>query len=652
MLDNIMMAIGWAGSQQIIAISLLRYLILVNSKALYLSQFLIRLACILLFLIVFLNKIFRLQHPRLNTPHQLGRPFRFSFSLVFFCSLMEFVSIAMAVHSLKYYSIVHFAALFTIFKSFFRSWINNVTPITALASYLLMGLGYLLEDWIYFIHGASFDKRFLGINEKFEWKPLVMVIAAAASRTLGIQIFKHIQFQQLFKNKGLVDKISWANYINDEPEKIQNSLAAVNALFSRYLEAQLIVHCEQNSIPIHQLKSDAILELLNSYFDNHLSYSYQYMEQFHIFNFNKEALDDIDAYAEKDTLLRKMIKQRIFTIQLQHQQFKELFGIDKYQNLSFEVIFQDYGIHEYIWDEETPFISLSMQFFQGIFCLIAAYFNEEQLSDYFSQGYDIGLTLTKIEYYVWIAVFLGILQLGKIGAYKLIILWEVQTYFFSGIFLELGIIYLTMIWIENITYIKVLGLIISYIVMSISYRSAEKVRDQKNKLFYLNFVIFLVKTQKFTNREGSHIIQLMTQCCEHLSLNEFLKVLSQMLCIHGIVSCEQLRHMKFSHFGESPLFKFQIPFIFQSQLRYENNIENDTLIQEEGEIEQMQKSQFTRYVIESKYQENKSDIKQGKNVGNSRIQVKSEIQPQYSKIMSDRKLSASAQKSKRQSILN
>lgn len=41
-----------------------------------------------------------------------------------------------------------------------------------------------------------------------------------------------------------MDKISWANYINDEPEKIQNSLAAINALFSRYLEAQLIIHCE------------------------------------------------------------------------------------------------------------------------------------------------------------------------------------------------------------------------------------------------------------------------------------------------------------------------------------------------------------------------------------------------------------------------
>ncbi|CAD8075188.1 unnamed protein product [Paramecium sonneborni] len=652
MLDNILMAIGWAGSQQIIVISLLRYLILVNCRALYLSQFLIRLASIVLFLIIILIKICRLKHPHLNTPHQLGRPFRFSFFLVFFCSMLEFVSIAMAIHSLEYYTIVHFVALFTIFQSFFRSWINNVTPITVLASYLLMGLGYLLEDWIFIVHGSSFEKRFLGINHSFQWKPLIMVIAAAASRTLGIQIFKKIQFQQLFENKGFVDKISWANYINDEPEKIQNSLAAINALFSRYLEAQLIIHCEQNSIPIHQLKSDAILELLNSYFDNHLSYSYQYMEQFHIFNFNKEAVDDMDTYYEKESLLRKMIKQRIYNIQLQHQQYKELFGLDKYQNLSFEVIYQDYGIHEYIWDEETPLITLSMQFFQGLFCLIAAYFHQEQIDDYFKQGYNIGFTLSQLEYYVWISVFLGVLQLGKIVSYKLIILWEVQTYFFSGIFLELAFIYLTMIWIESITFIKVLGLIISYVVMSISYRSAEKVRDQKNKLFYLNFVIFLVKTQKFTNREGSHIIQLMAQCCEHLNLNEFLKVLSQMLCIHGIVSCDQLRHLKFSHFGESPLFKFQIPFIFQSQLRYENNIENDTLIQEEGEIEQMQKSQFTRYVIESKYQENKSEIKQSKIVGNSRIQVKSEIQPQYSKIVSDRKLSASAVKSKRQSILN
>lgn len=43
------------------------------------------------------------------------------------------------------------------FKAFFRSWINNVTPITALTSYLLMGLTYLLEDWIYFIDGSKFE---------------------------------------------------------------------------------------------------------------------------------------------------------------------------------------------------------------------------------------------------------------------------------------------------------------------------------------------------------------------------------------------------------------------------------------------------------------------------------------------------------------
>lgn len=29
-----------------------------------------------------------------------------------------------------------------------------------------------------------------------------------------------VQFKFLFENKGLIDKISWANYIHDEPEKI------------------------------------------------------------------------------------------------------------------------------------------------------------------------------------------------------------------------------------------------------------------------------------------------------------------------------------------------------------------------------------------------------------------------------------------------
>lgn len=32
------------------------------------------------------------------------------------------------------------------------------------------------------------------------------------------------------------------------------------------------------------------------------------MEAFKIFNYNKEAVDDMDIYAESDSLLRKMIK--------------------------------------------------------------------------------------------------------------------------------------------------------------------------------------------------------------------------------------------------------------------------------------------------------------------------------------------------------
>lgn len=32
------------------------------------------------------------------------------------------------------------------------------------------------------------------------------------------------------------------------------------------------------------------------------------MEAFKIFNYNKEAVDDMDTYAESDSLLRKMIK--------------------------------------------------------------------------------------------------------------------------------------------------------------------------------------------------------------------------------------------------------------------------------------------------------------------------------------------------------
>lgn len=32
------------------------------------------------------------------------------------------------------------------------------------------------------------------------------------------------------------------------------------------------------------------------------------MEAFKIFNYNREAVDDMDAYAESDTLLKKMIK--------------------------------------------------------------------------------------------------------------------------------------------------------------------------------------------------------------------------------------------------------------------------------------------------------------------------------------------------------
>ncbi|CAD8043524.1 unnamed protein product [Paramecium primaurelia] len=609
MLQNTIYSVGWLGSQPIISISLLRYLVKTDVAALYASQFFLRLWCIAAFLIAFIYKILSLQHPTKNSPHELAQPFRFSFSLVFTCAIFEFIQLALTIHALAYYSIVHYLALYQLFRAFFRSWINNVTPNTIFCSFLLMGLVYLLEDWFVLIPGTAFQNKYLSIKKSFDWQPLIMVIGAAASHTLGIWMFKVLSMKMHQTQKAFIDRVSWSNYIADEPDKITYSLCVVNSLFSKYLECQLRIHCETNSMQIDGLSQKELRALIKDYFDNHLTYSFQYMEQFKIFNFNKEAIDDPAIYKEEDTLLRRLIKEKIYEIQLQHQQYKELFGSDKYLNLQFEILFEDYGIHEYIWDDETPYIQLIISFFEGIFCFCAAFYNNEY-DDLFSNGYDV--KMSHISYYVWITIFLGVFHLIKIFSFKLMFLWNVQTYFFSGIFTELIVVYITMLWIEPVGYLQVLGLILSYCIMCVLYRSAEKVRDQKNKLFYLSFITFLIRVQKFTIREGSQIIQMMSLCAERLSLNEFLKVLAQILCTHGIVSYDQLRQIKFSHFGRSPFFQFQIPFIFQSQLRYENNIEDPYLPEFDDEQplrEEDKQTKFERYVIDSKYENEKQQMK-------------------------------------------
>lgn len=70
-----------------------------------------------------------------------------------------------------------------------------------------MGLVYLLEDWIDLIPGSIFENRHLKIKPSFDWEPLVMVISAAAARTLGIWIFKELQMKMHRDRKAFVDRV-------------------------------------------------------------------------------------------------------------------------------------------------------------------------------------------------------------------------------------------------------------------------------------------------------------------------------------------------------------------------------------------------------------------------------------------------------------
>ncbi|CAK55951.1 unnamed protein product (macronuclear) [Paramecium tetraurelia] len=617
MLQNAVYSVGWLGSQPIISISLLRYLVKSDVAALYASQFFIRLWCIAAFLIAFIYKILSLQHPIKNSPHELAQPFRFSFSLVFTCAIFEFIQLALTIHAVTIVQNISQPITVSFITQLFT---NYSEPSFVVGSTTSLPIQYFVHSsqWLQSIYskigqysfpGTAFQNKYLSVKKSFDWQPLVMVICAAASHTLGIWMFKVLSMKMHQTQKAFIDRVSWSNYIADEPDKITYSLCVVNSLFSKYFEAQLRIHCETNSMQIDGLSQKELRSLIKDYFDNHLTYSFQYMEQFKIFNFNKEAIDDPAIYKEEDTLLRRLIREKIYEIQLEHQRYKELFGSDKYLNLQFEILFEDYGIHEYIWDDETPYIQLIISFFEGIFCFCAAFYNHEY-DDLFSNGYYV--SMSHVSYYVWITIFLGVFQLLKIFSFKVMFLWNVQTYFFSGIFTELIVVYITMLWIEPVGYLQVLGLILSYSIMCVLYRSAEKVRDQKNKLFYLSFITFLIRVQKFTVREGSQIIQMMSLCAERLSLNEFLNVLAQILCTHGIVSYDQLRQIKFSHFGESPFFQFQIPFIFQSQLRYENNIEDPYLPEFDDEHllrEEDKQTKFERYVIDSKYENEKQSVK-------------------------------------------
>lgn len=59
-----------------------------------------------------------------------------------------------------------------------------------------MGLVYLLEDWLKVTAGDRFVNKWLAVNKDFEWKPLIMVIAASAAKTLGIWLFKIMQMKK------------------------------------------------------------------------------------------------------------------------------------------------------------------------------------------------------------------------------------------------------------------------------------------------------------------------------------------------------------------------------------------------------------------------------------------------------------------------
>ena len=54
-----------------------------------------------------------------------------------------------------------------------------------------------------------------------------------------------------------------------------------------------------------------------------------------------------------------------------------MFANEKYSNLNFEIVYDDYGLHEYIWDADTPYLILMQNFFVGLLCFVATFFNYE-----------------------------------------------------------------------------------------------------------------------------------------------------------------------------------------------------------------------------------------------------------------------------------
>ncbi|CAD8052328.1 unnamed protein product [Paramecium sonneborni] len=227
--------------------------------------------------------------------------------------------------------------------------------------------------------------------------------------------------------------------------------------------------------------------------------------------------------------------------------------LQQYLNLQFEILFQDYGIHEYIWDDETPYIQLIISFFEGIFVSVLLSITMNMII-YFLKAINQKCCIYHIMYgqpYFWECFnylkYFNFKILNQL--FTLMFLWNVQINFLVEFSLN-QLQYIQQCFRLNLQ--DIFNLILSQCIMCLLYRSTENARDQKNKLFYLSFMNFFNKSVEIHSQRRILNNSNDVLCAERLSLVEFLKVLSQILCTHMIVNYDQLRKIKFNHFGKSP----------------------------------------------------------------------------------------------------
>lgn len=85
--------------------------------------------------------------------------------------------------------------------------------------------------------------------------------------------------------------------------------------------------------------------------------------------------------------------------------------------------------------------------------------------------------------------------------------WTPEQYFFLKMFAEITVILIAFLWVDvgessgNI--LSLIGLMLTYYCYAAVYNSMRQNKEEKEKLFYIALMTFLIRNQKFTFREGS-----------------------------------------------------------------------------------------------------------------------------------------------------